>query len=261
MTITIDGVALDNPSLGWVLRAMSKPVPTVNWDRADLRVNGKAGVVAGLPILVDAPTVELVVQTPKTNLAALMTLVTRGAHLADTDRTGQRVRFEVIKFEPDEFGDIIDARFLLRYPAVYWRDDTDTTTPPTSISGTSVTMSGFLPGISAPIEDAVIRVKGSVSGLVVSDHGGSWFSVDGTVGASEWLRFEAATGRAFITTADAWVGGTETSDRVDYSSDGFQIAPYWTGSPDTRSGRVTISTQSRSGTPTIEIRAKGAHVV
>lgn len=122
--------------------------------------------------------------------------------------------------------------------------------------------SDILSGLSAPVQDAVIRVKGAATGIQVTDQSGAWVTLP-DVAAGRWVRFEADTGRAFETTTDTWTGGTEVSGAVDFGGPRgvFEITPALTpGDPTTRVGRLTVATASRTGA-VIEVRGKSAHLL
>lgn len=264
MTYLIDGQPLDNPTLGWVFRSASKPLPRFDLLRPDLTIGGRDGVAPGLPVTVDAPTVVLVVQTPRANLPALVALVTRGTYLTDSARPGRRIRYEVTALTPTGYGpedQVVDASFTIRYPTVAWRDDTDATTT-TALSSASVTVAGLFPGLSADIPDAILRIRGAVSGLQITDAGsGSWVTYSGAVTGAQWLRYESDTGRAYLTTTDTWTGGTEVSGEIDFGGGRgwFELSPQWS-TPAARTAQLTVTTATRSAA-SIQVRGRGAHIV
>lgn len=264
---SVNSIPLDNATQEWTLRSPTKPLSELARDAGAVRVPGVDGVAPGLLGSFDAAVLPFVVRTPRAKMEALLALFySPGAVLSITGDASRVVTMETLSHRYVGYGAAeadIDVTFMVRLPSVWWRSASTSTSSPAAVSSGSVVVSGFFPGMSAPVQDAIVRVKGSVSGLVVSDHGGSWFSVDGTVGASEWLRFEGSSGRAFITTTDAWVGGTEVSDRVDYGGPRsvFELTPYWSSDPSSRAGRLTVSTSSRSGSPTVEVRGRGAFLV
>ncbi|WP_102193214.1 hypothetical protein [Microbacterium aurantiacum] len=117
-------------------------------------------------------------------------------------------------------------------------------------------------GLSAPVADAVIRVQGAAGGIQIVDSSGAWASLP-TVTAGQWVRFECATGRAFITTSDTWTGGTDVSGLVDFGGPRgvFEITPVLTpGDPSTRFGQVTVTTTSRSGA-SVAVRGRAAYLL
>lgn len=266
MTYLIDGQPLDDPTLNWVLRAVSKPLPTLEFSRHDLVTAGRDGVLPGMPVTVEAPTIALTVQTPRENLPTLIALAARGSYLTDSARPSQRVHYELVQAEPTGYGPenaVVEARLVLRYPQVTWRDTTLTTTPATTLTAASITVPGLFPGTSAEIPDALIRIKGAATGVQVTDAGsGSWFTYAAPLSASEYLRFDSATGRAWITTTDTWTGGTDVSGDLDYGGERgwFELSPTWGATPATRSVAITIATASRTGAA-IQVRGRGAYVV
>lgn len=261
MTYSIDGIPLDNPANGWVFRSLSTPVPQLTWDRPELAIAGRDGSVP-LPGRLGAPHPTLVVQTGRERLGALIALVAGGKHLTRTVAPGRRVEYELVEMSPELYGyegSVVDAAFEVRYPGAYWRDTAETITPATALGSASVALT-VLSGITAPIADAVIRVKGAATAIQVTDAAGSWFSHP-AVAAGSYLRFHADTGRAFVTTTDTWTGGTDVSGVIDFGGDrgSFEITPQYTTDPLTRSGLLAVTTASRTGAQ-IQIRTKGAYV-
>lgn len=262
VTYSIDDIPLDNPAYGWVFRSLSDPVPQLIWDRPEFAVAGRDGSIA-LPGRLEAPRPTLVVQTGRDRLGALIALVAGGSFLKSSTAPGRRVAFELVEMRPELFGyegSVVDAAFEIRYPGAYWRDTVESTTPATAIGGASVALSTFS-GITAPIADAVIRVKGSATSIQVTDSAGSWFSYP-AVAAGSYLRFHASTGRAFVTTSDTWSGGSDVSGVIDFGGDrgGFEITPQYSADPTVRAGLLVVTTAARAGAQ-IEIRGRGAYVV
>jgi hypothetical protein len=264
---SVNGIALDNPSLQWKLRSPTKPLSEYSRPRPSVRLPGADGVVAGLPGNYDPVTLPFVVETPRANLEALMALFAGEGTVRLTDAPTREVAFETLTMSPVGYGDadaLVDVTFMLRFPKVWWRGLTATTTTAQTIGSASVDVVNLFPGMSAPIQDAIVRVKGGLGlNMIVQDDGGSFFLHKAALGTAEWLRFESATGRAFITTSDVWIGGTEVGADIDYGGPRgvFEITPTWTSTPATRSGKLRVLTGSRSGTPSIQVRGKVAHLV
>lgn len=260
MTHRIDFIPLDNPALGWVFRSLSKRLPRLEFQRPDMPNAGRDGTVEGLPAWVSAPELDLVVMTPRANLAALIMLVSRGKYLDDTNQPGRRVRFELLEVTPTGYGhedEIVDATFRIRHPSVFWRDSVESTMS-VALSAASVTVGGLFPGMSAPIADATIRVRGACTGLQISDSDGSWLTFP-DIPAGHWLRIEGA--RVFLTSTDTWSGGDERSGLLDFGGPRgtFEITPDYTDVT-TRAGKLTVTTATRASAQ-IEVRGRGAHIV
>ncbi|MFJ4999905.1 hypothetical protein ACIP5T_17265 [Microbacterium sp. NPDC088619] len=226
-----------------------------------MSVAGRDGGVA-LPGRLEAPRPTLVVQTGRDRLGALVALVAGGTYLKSSTTPGRRVVFELVEMSPELYGyegSVVDAAFEIRYPGAYWRDTVESTTSATPLSGPSVALTAFT-GITAPIPDAVIRVRGAATAIQVTDAAGSWFSYP-SLAAGSYLRFHAATGRAFVTSSDTWSGGQDVSGVIDFGGNrgSFEITPQYTTDPLTRSGLLVVTTASRSGAE-IQVRGRGAYI-
>jgi hypothetical protein len=112
-----------------------------------------------------------------------------------------------------------------------------------------------------PVRDAILRVGGAVTGLLITDSSGEWVSYGASLPAGSYWRFHADTGRAFVTATNTWTGGTEVTGTSDWSGTGtpFQIEPMrpTPTDPIIRVGRLTVATATRSGA-TLEVRARRA---
>ncbi|MGN7977444.1 hypothetical protein ACTJJ4_07705 [Microbacterium sp. 22195] len=125
-------------------------------------------------------------------------------------------------------------------------------------SSTRTTYESWDGGLSAPVQDAIVRVKGAVTGLTITDASGAWLSFP-TIPAGQWLRVEGR--RAFLTTTDVWTGGTDVSGDLRQGGPRrrFEITPKRGASPDARAGQLTVATGSRTGA-VIEVRGRGAYL-
>jgi hypothetical protein len=262
----INGVPLDNATRGWNLEAGSQMRTDITAQAMALKLQGRDGVVAGLPADVGPSTNTLVVGTPSSEFGALYALIKRGGVLTSTEWPLREAVFEYLSHtveEELETNDYLHVTFLIRLPGGYWRDIAETTTSSVSLSSASLT-TDVMSGISAPVQDAVLRVKGATTGLQITDQAsGAWAAYAPALTTAQWLRFESATGRAFITTTDVWTGGTEVSGDMDFGGPRgvFEITPYWAGTdPSARTGRLVVASATRT-TASIQVRGKSAFVV
>ncbi len=159
---------------------------------------------------------------------------------------------------------IVELRATLRIPGVYWRDTDTTTSTPEAIDGATVTTEVF-EGLSAPVRDMLVRVKGGVSGLRVEGARGTFFTYGAELPDGSYLRFDSTTGRAWVTVTDTWTGGTEVTENI-----GNGAPPYFLelrhsyptpGDPTDRVAVLTVITTARTGTPAVEVRGRAAHAV
>ncbi|MCZ4066425.1 hypothetical protein O1W71_01920 [Microbacterium sp. H37-C3] len=265
---TINGVPLDNTAYGWLFRKGSQPFITLEAQVGQVTVVGQrgitqyqTGVTAGLwPCIIYTPdahreTLNALFGAPKLLLSPM----------AKPDRVAE-VQFmasEVDRIFPR--GEFVDMRYTLALLDAAWRDRDEVTTAFASLAAAaSVTVRDLLPGGSAPVQDAVIRVRGNASGLQVTDPAtGAWFAFSEPIPAGSYLRFEAKTGRAWLTTTDTWTGGTEVSGSIDTSDPygGFEITPTFAGqNAHQRSASLVVSTGTRGTTTAVQVRARRAYI-
>jgi hypothetical protein len=205
------------------------------------------------------------VQTPKENLEALYALFSqRTVKIALTTGATREAAVTLAGADYVGYGEadkILDVTLTLRLDGAFSRALAESTSAAVALGSGSVVAS-VMPGLSAPVQDAIVRVKGQTTGLRVTDSAGSWFSYAPALPAGSYLRFHADTGQAFITTTDTWTGGTDVSGVVDFGGDlgVFELTPYFTTDPTVRSARLTVTTTARSGA-TFEVRGKAAYLV
>lgn len=260
---SINGVPLTNPSLGWIERAGSVPYAGDEVVVTRIIQSGRDGAV--VPPGRSSPTLlTFVINTPPEGLEALNSLFgAQSLTLTRADKPGISAQGYLLSSTPDRVfarNEWIDKTFLVEIPGAAWRDNANVTSTPATVAS-SVTVNSLLPGLSAPVQDAIIRVSGAATGVQVTDSSGAWFVYPGTIPAGSYLRFHSDTGRAWITTTDAWSGGTEVSGAVDYGGprDRFEITPLISGgNPSSRAGRLTVTASSAIGS-TIEVRGKRAY--
>lgn len=259
---SVNGVPLANPTFGWVFRAPSKPLSDHAHDLQSLTVQGRDGVIAGLPGVTRPVVLPLMVQTPREHLETLVALFGKVGVLSKTADATREVQFEIASHSLAGHGpaeSIVDATFLLRLPGAFWRAS--------AVDGFGVVLSAaseslsVFPGLSAPVQDAMVRLQGQASGVQVLDSSGAWVTLPDAA-AGQWVRFESATGRCFRTTTDTWTGGTDVSGLVDFGGprNVFEITPKVNLGDLSRAGQLTVTSGTRSGA-VVAVRGKSAHAV
>lgn len=266
MNWTVNGVALNNPPFGWYLRPVTVPFSAVTADITTLTVPSMDGETTGLTTL-GAPVLKFTVNTTEAGLGTLNALFTaptltlRKESDASIVATVSLLSSEVTRVFPR--GEYIDMTYIVQIDQTYWRGPT-TTTDPVVLTTANQTISDMFPGVSGPIQDAIVRVKGGFAGLSVKDSSNAWFSYNGTVATGRWLRFHARTGRAFLDLADDWgsASSTEVSGQIDYGGPRgvFEMWPTWDDDIRTRYTEVIVSTTSRTSNPSVQIQAKAAFI-
>lgn len=263
MTYALNGVPFDNPTLGWTHRGTSKPLADLATALQSVKQNGRHGVLSPMPGVLESPVLQFVVRTPRANLRTLQMLVSGGGVLTSTYETPS-VAVEFVSCAPRGVAaadGIVDLSFVFRVPDGGGRGALATSAAVT-LGSASVVVPGLFAGLTLGVQDAMVRVKGAVAGLQVTDAGGSWFTYAGSLTGSQYLRFESASGRAFVTTSDVWTGGTEVSGDIDFGGPRgvFEITPKWTTDPAVRAGELTVVTSSRTGAAA-QVRGQGAFLV
>lgn len=267
---SLNGVPLDNDDLGWSLQVGSHTVVELRAILADVAMPGVDGVAWLAGVNLDASMLPLRMRVESAGVEAFNALLKQSPlTLTRSDRSGVECRVElastrVIDDQPALGWALIEV--TLRSTSVYWRD-TDASTSSLTAFPTdegSVGVTGLWSGLSGPVQDAIVRVRGPVAGCRVTDSGGSWVAFP-TVEAGTYLRFEAEPRRAFVTGTDTWTGGTEVSGSVDYDGPrgGFEVAPYFVnGDPSAREGRVTATRDTPySSGAAVEVRGRGAYLI
>lgn len=263
MTYSLNGIPFDNDTYGWSLQDISNPLADLDNEITAMTLQGRHGVMSNGPGVLGAPVLTFVVQCPQSTRQTLEALARMGGTLTSDFEPGAAT-VEFVSASPrllSVAGGRVNVSITFRIPGAAARGP-DITSSSIALGAASVPVTGLLPGLALEVQDAVIRVKGSVTGLQVTDSGGSWFTYSGAISGSSWLRFESATGRAFLTGTDTWSGGVEVSGAVDFGGPRglFEIAPSWVADPSVRSGQLTVATATRSGA-SVQVRGRAAHLV
>lgn len=254
---SVNGVPLRNPEFGWRIDKESVFVSDYVARSVSLITPGRAGVWTLPPQPMDATNNKIVIRTPKATRRRLRALLMQPSILLTPDANptvGIQLEYLSVASEmwlPAER--VMKLSFLLRANDVYWRDLIEATSTPVAL-GASTTVP-VMHGLSAPVTDAIVRIKGGTTGLVVRDSQGSFFSYAAALPSGSYLRYESADGgAAFITTTDTWTGGTPVI--VDSGPDPFTLN-YKYGI--TLAAELNITTTARTGSPTVEVRGRRAH--
>jgi len=260
---SVNGIALTDNARGWGVLTDSNPLASLTNEVESITIPGRDGVVS-IETDTAARFGKLVVDTPATNLEALLALLrSPGASLARTATPSRSIAFECMEASPEPLDTnmtLYEVEFTLRYPYPFMRDTSVGTSAAAALSASTVNVAAFT-GLSAVVPDAIVRVKGSATGLRVQDTRGGWFEYSPNIPSGSYLRFHADTGRAWVTTSDVWTGGTEVTGDIDFGGPRgwFEISPKFTD-PASREARLDVTTTARSGA-TIEFRGRAAYLV
>lgn len=153
--------------------------------------------------------------------------------------------------------------YILEVPGSFWRSTTDSIyTTPKLLTSDQTLQVITLDGGNAPVEDALIRVKGGFTGLTLKDlHSNSELTVTSVVSTTNYIIIDPKNWTARKVTSDTWTGGTNVDSSV-ISNRGmgsmFSLEPGIL--IDKLIYQIVASVDSPSGTPIIEIRAKKAYL-
>ena len=259
---SVNGHPLDNPAYQWVFAGESQPLADLTVVRQALTRQGRHGVAILGGETLDAPTIALAVWTPRAHLETLQALLYSAQTVTLTQTPVRELAVECMSQALEGVGaadQLVRVTATLRLPEAAWRGPV-TISPPVALAGPSVSLD-VLSGISVEVQDAVVRARGPVQGLRVTDAAtGSWIAYP-ELSASQWLRVDGP--RAWITTADTWSGGTEVSGYLTRNGPRrvFEIGPVIDGSdPSVRTGRLVVASVSRGAGAQIQVRARTAHL-
>lgn len=228
-------------------------------------VPGRDGTVA-FPTNRRQSVLNLVVKSPLEHRGTLLALMS-GPTLKVThiDRPGQEAVGRLLSSSVEAFHEAkgwAKDLFVVEIPSGSWRDVSTTTTTAVDITQFTVN-STFFSGISAPVQDALIRIKGPVTDVQVQDSGGSFMKIIGSVASGVYVRFDMKTGRAWATTTDTWSGGTEVTGDVDFGGPRsyFEITPHLQTPTDPSVRVAKLTTTATVGGGQLQVRGKSAYLL
>lgn len=267
MTYSVNGTPLSNPDAGWELQRGSIPVMSIGMEHTRSRSAGRDGVTVSGGRHSPAE-LRFRMKLARADAREALFAVFRAPTLVVTDSgrpgwtaTGVLTGSSIVNHY--DFLDFDEELFQVEISGGVWRGS-EVTTPLTAAAPTSSQMTLF-EGLSAPVQDATVRLTGPLENPQVLDGSGAFFAVDGTLTAGQRLRFESATGRAWLAISDTWVGGTEVSGLVDFGGPRgvFEITPRITTptSPTVRDARLVLSQDSFNSGAGFQVRGKPAYLM
>lgn len=205
------------------------------------------------------------VHTPWDRLDELLALCGDAHTLTRTDDSTKEARIQLASAIPSSEMPC-DNKFkvtvtLVLYEGV-WRDVSAVVEGPTDITSPTQSFT-MLGGLSAPIYDADVFIRGVFGEFVLTDSGGSFLKTTtawpGT--ASTGLLYVGSTGQAFLANeSNPWVPVSDAGQYVDVSGNGgFRLTPaFVSGDPANRRVELTLTTLTQTST-TLRVRAKRAY--
>jgi len=240
-----------------------------------LQIPGRHGYIpVGLPVF-EAPPLTLVLEPLHPALADLddaadeLESLLAAGELTVT-RTGGNgvVATQAADLEDIDWSDFTDisakatARVILALPGVFFRGPEVTTAATDIVSGVPIELAE-LAGSTAPITDAVLRVRGPAGSIdVVNPATGTGLSWAGTAMTDTDYRYlDAASLRTWSSTsATDWTPPGSTTP-LDYPGPGpLQLRPKMTGAdPSARPVNITVSGSAFGATTALAVRARPAY--
>jgi hypothetical protein len=236
------------------------PKPGINRNVSTVVGAGRDGNTP-VPSVEISPVITLTVRVPFTSDEGFLVLLDSAVLTLGHD--SREAIVELLSCTPSGLGiSYTDYDITFRFPNLFWRDPSVATSTALTIASNPQAVSVFS-GISAPIRDAIIRLKGSLGNPQVIDSRGSYFTYPATIPAGSYFRFESDTGRAFVAASNVWVGGTEVTNQI-VNGPGpyfFELTPAFTTDIGVRAASLSVVSTSQASSPTIEVRAKNAYRV
>lgn len=260
----------------WNVQAGSLWRPGANVRRSVLTVPNRHGTVrTGRPPVFEEPVVslELRCKGAMSSLEAaaneLMALLTAPGLVLGRSSGGLTTSAPVdfVTASPGQFvADVVaDFSVQLAVPGVFFRTASVDSTPEVVTSPEVVTLAALGAG-TAPVTDAVLRIRGAGSAFSVVDAiTGTGISWSGTaLTGSEYLFINMASLTARRSTSStAWAsGGTDASGGLSYPAVGpLQIWPRMAAAdPAARAARVTVTGTGFDATTALTVRAAPAYL-
>lgn len=259
----------------WNVQAGSLWRPPVARRRSVLSIPGRHGSVASTrPPVFDEPVVALelrckgVMSTLEAAVNEVQGLLSAPGLTLGRSSGGvvTSAPVELVSISPSQFvaDTLADVSVQLAVPGVFLRAASVDSTPEVVTSGEVVSLPGLAVG-TAPVGDAVLRVRGAATSVsivdVVSGTGISWA---GTLTGSDYLFLHPASASARISTSStAWAsGGTDASGDLSYPAPGLlQIWPRMAvADPAVRAASVTVTGAGFDGTTALTVRAQPAYL-
>ena len=275
---TINGVSMGRGSMnsmGWaIMRSGTAQLGGITKDINRVVVPGYDGYFQA-PSTRTEQVLVFNIQTPRENLEALMAVLEHVGYDAAFPRLGKievsvaegkAAYYELVSAIPssDQPSDrMVQVTATLNIPYGGWRDE-DTTQTDVNITTNPqvITTIGF--GISLPIRDMDIFIKGNVGTMQITDSGGSWLRTTGDYiySAGNGIFYQGSTGRAFLATdSSPWTALSDIGFAIDVSGGGFKMTPKFDPTaPNTRSASLTVLSTLLSSVA-LKVRWRGAYVL
>ncbi len=252
LTYKINGVELNDPAQGWTLVRGSIPVSGLEFSSPALDVPGLDGTVF-LPSTRRPVAFNFIIKSTLTTRSKLLALMsTPKLEITDDRRPGMVATGRLLTSSVEAYHEAkgwTKDLFIVEIMAGCWRGPQITTSPVTVVPGN--TPFTVFPGLTATVQDAVVKITGPIQNPQVVDSNGSFFKLTGTVAVDKTLTVDLATGRAYVDTQ-------EVSGLLDFGGPrgGFEITP---SMPD-MIGKLILTATSYNTGATVSVTGKPAYL-
>lgn len=264
MGFLVNGIALDQPSKGWVVSERSKVMPAIARRVQSLTRPGRSGVVR-VPADYDVGSFTLVVNSPRANVETLAALLSSpDAILTDGGRAGVQALLDLVAIDYPRLGPsdrVVAVTAAYRLTEGFWRDVTDSTTSAVSLSSGSGSVEPWV-GLSAPVEDALILVHGPATSIEVVDSlTGFGYSWSGTLDASSSLVYDMDSQEAEVTAGSAFTGGADSTGGLVMIGDRMRLWPVVDSGALTTAAKVDITVVGAGVASEAQVKGRGSYAV
>lgn len=268
---TINSIPLDNETYGWSLLRRTQIISGYSKRLQNVEIPGRAGVLPGVPATRGAVSSTLVIRTPGMHVETLYSLFEQNGgvgYLELDDDPTRRATFELGSIESTGItakDELVNVSVTIRIPTADWRDLTQTSVGPTSVTAPVQTFN-LMTGISADIRDMDIVIGGAFGNFELKDLGsGSWLKTVKTwaFAGTNGLLYIGATGQAFrVANSAPWTPLEDVTDMIDVSGGGgFRMTPRTvSGNPSNRRAELQLTTTAQSGV-TFRMRGYNAYIM
>lgn len=259
---SINGIALHDQTRGWkILRDGTSTQGGITRTLGKAPSPGRPGYTPA-PSTYTEQAIIFVVRCTRAGLEPLLALCDAAYSLTRTDDPTKEAYVELASALPTSDAPM-DGMFdvaitLIAYEGV-WRDVSAVTAGPTTV-GSPIQTFVMLSGLSAPIFNEQIFLRGVFGQFTLVDSGGSFLKTTRAWpgSSSTGLLFVGATNQAFLANeSNPWVPVSDASQYIDVSGNGgFRLTPQMvSGNPFIRQVSLSLTTLSQTST-TLRVQAK-----
>lgn len=262
---SLNGISLQDQTRGWrILRDGTSTQLGITKTLNKVPSPGRPGYRPG-PSTYTEQIVVFLIRCTRAGLEPLLTLCEAATSLTRTDDPTKELYVELASSPATSdapFDGMFDVTITLSAYEGVWRDVDAVTVGPTAITSPVQTFD-ILTGLSAPVFDADIFIRGVFGQFTLTDSGGSFLKTTKawTGSSSTGLLYSGSTNQAFLANESSpWTPVQDMSQYIDVSGNGgFRLTPKMvSGNPSVREVELSLTTLSQTST-TLRVRAKRAY--